>query len=70
MPLLVRIAKWTGAVCGVLALPFAAIALIFAAYGVADAVRSFGAPVILAVLVLVAGGTAWRKRHAKIDVPV
>ena len=32
MPLLVEIAKWTGAVCGVLALPFAAIALIFAAY--------------------------------------
>jgi hypothetical protein len=70
MPLLVRIAKWTGAVCGVLALPFAAIALIFAAYGVADAVRSFGAPAILALLLLAAAGTAWHRRHAKADLPV
>lgn len=65
-----RTAKWSAALCGVLSLPFAAALLIFAAYGIADAIRSFGAPVLLAFLAVAVGGKAWRRRHAKIDMPI
>jgi len=68
--LIVNTAKWTLAACGVLALPLFAVLLIFIAYFVADAIRSFGGPALTFLLALIVGGHFLRKRYARVQEPI